>query len=163
MDSEENLNRNSESNERFVVAYRGDPRGILTFYIILFSTLLIGSPLNTIIAIRSKLWVLLSIAPIELFLIIVLICKFIQVGINSKNHNECLIFDYETRNFIAYTISEKEVIIKDKDFIAVKDNFSSDFILKLTYRLPNGKNKKLSLGYCENRQTLMERLDKVLR
>ena len=80
----------------------------------------------------------------------------------THNKNDCVIYDADRKKLILYTTTGKRIEIKPTDYLDLKVNFFTSNVLKFTYRVGERKYKKVTLGYCSNREELRNNLRKVI-
>lgn len=158
---------NNEINGQYVIGYRGGPGGLLALYIVSFVfglLLIIGAIVLSCIFSYSPV-IVMSVFEgiIGAVLFTISLIKFIGIGINASNKNPCIAYDGNIRKIILYPTMGKEIVINPEDYLELRDNFFTDNILKFTYRLPDGTAKKVSLGYCANRNELRNRINKIMK
>lgn len=150
---------------KFVVGYRGGPGGIIAIDIV---GIIFGVILTTgfiILAFTYGFMVFVSfivLAILGFFLLFLPIYDFIYIGINKANKNDCVIYDADRKKLILYTTTGKRIEIKPTDYLDLKVNFFTSNVLKFTYRVGERKYKKVTLGYCSNREELRNNLRKVI-
>ena len=149
-------------NGEYVVGYRGGPGGVLAIYIVGFVLGLAFVIPSIIVMIIFKYWFFAIYLVLGAILVILPLIEFVGIIINATNKKPCISYNSSTKKLTLCTAGGKEIIIDPHDYVELRDNFATSNILKFTYRLPNGRLKKVSLGYCTNRSELRKRMDKVL-
>ena len=151
--------------ESQVIAYRCSPGSVVPIYIV---CLVIGLALTAACIILGinfgeVMWLSMSfVALLVVILDIISIYGLIKVGANAANKLDCIKYDALDCKFVLCTLWGKEIRINPSDYVELKDNFFTDNMLILTYRLPSKRLKKVNLGACADRDGLRARISKVI-
>ena len=151
--------------ESHVVAYRCSPGSTVSIFVIglILGLVIMIAYLALGISFGDVLWLSMGlIAILAVFLIIVSSYGLIKVGANASNKHNCIEYNADDCKFILNTLWGEEIVIDPSDYVELKDNFHTDNMLILTYRLPSGQLKKVNLGACADREGLRARINKVI-
>ena len=152
-----------------VIARRGDPgsiRGVCIFDFI-FGIIFFFGGIAGIIAVLYN-----DMAPLAFFigLFVILggvaifagIQGFVRFSTNGKNPHPCIEYDKDHDKLVLYKINQVKIVISPDDYVSLKDNLFTDNLLYFTYRDNRGKNRKVNLGYCDNRDEIRTKIEKII-
>lgn len=148
---------NKELEKEYVIGYRAFKPGSVS------PLFISGFVLGIVIIVAATLMIPFSVL-FALFYIPGLsslflgIWFFVTIRANYKKNNECIVYNSIDKTLHLYPIYKDEIIISPNDYIELKDNFWTSNILTFTYDSHDGYKTKVSLGFCENRHELRERL-----
>lgn len=141
------------------IGYRGNQNG-LPYWIGMFLLsilFIVSASIMFKYNFQSILSTIVMIGGIALFL--ECIYFFFIIAKNSNNKSDCVIYNAENDHLIVTTLNGRTYTINREDFISVKANFMSSFLVKFTYRQKGGTIRTLNLGYCADREYLVRKLN----
>ena len=94
--------------------------------------------------------------------IICLIYEFNAFKRNAQLKNNCIEYDGENHLLVLCTIKGEIIKIKPEAYVKLEDNFNTENRLMFTYKLEDGSQKKVNLGFCSNREELRDKIASVI-
>ena len=152
-----------------VIARRGDPgsiRGVCIFDLIIGTIFffggiggLIASIINGIIPLAIMIIIFIAVGAFAIF---AAIQGFVRFATNGSNPHPCIEYDSDNDKLVLYKINHDKIVISPNDYVSLKDNLFTDNLLYFTYRDYSGRNRKVNLGYCDNRDEIRTKIEKIL-
>ena len=153
-----------ELHGKYVIGYRCGPGSIIVGDIIVtvFGLIAVISSLIAMYAFPDALPAFVVLLIFGGLILLTATIDFITMTINKSNKENCIVYDYDTRELILSTIGGKRIVISPEDYVELRDNFFTSNLLHFTYLTPLKRLKRVNLGYCADRNQLRSKLSKVL-
>lgn len=94
--------------------------------------------------------------------VLALIYEYNAFKKNAQLKNNCIEYDGENHLLVLCTIKGDIIKIKPEAYVKLEDNFNTENRLMFTYKLEDGSQKKVNLGFCSNREELREKIASVI-
>ena len=156
-----------KKRESMTIAYRGNPGSIVGIIItggVLGLIFLVGGIFLIALPGDEPMFAIVAIPMLILsFFLIIALIVYSSYFVKNKNLKDknCIEYDGEKDKLVLCTLDGEIIEIDVKDYIELRDNFTTDNMLLFTYRDQNGQAKKVKLGYCANRDEIRKNIDKI--